>query len=401
VQLLALAIGDQDDGGEIKRTLVHLVRDDPWLYAEWRSFVEREQKERGDAAIAEHAMAMDRATDEFIFRATRLDGMTPIQLLLERQRDLADCQRQRLLRWDAETHLGAFHIREVLPPRLRALDVGADRELVLEATKPEALGHLRPGDMLLSRVVPWDDHWLLSGVQQRYEQFPADQLQEMKKAFRRKPLRRPFDPSDPRIAQAFQIQEQQHQAWLTLFGREEVLFADGLGLGAAMHRFYRHWAEAPLPDTGLSRMEAFRRQYGKEPPDQRFPLPDDLLKSPDVAAVFDRQHGLSFFVGYGMFLSAFEGKESPSPEQVERVWGYLADESVEYWVFQRMAERYPDRTEVLLRAALKDDAFLLRDLDVLLRRFKGEAMRQPIRPMVTMVDLADEMDCKPGQTASP
>ena len=115
----------------------------------------------------------------------------------------------------------------------------------------------------------------------------------------------------------------------------------------------------------------------------------------------DRRHGLSFFVGYGVFFSAFGSKEPPSAGQVERVWGYLADERVEYWVFPRMAERYPGRTEALLRAAIKDDAFLLRDLDVLLRRFKGEAMRQPIRPMVTMVDLAGEMDCKPGQAASP
>jgi len=401
VQRLALTINDQDDGGEVKRKLVHLVRDDPWLFAEWRAFVQQEQRERGKPAAGKAPMAIDRATDDFIFRATRLDGMTPIQLLLDRQPDMANCQRHRLLRWDAEVFLGAFHVHEVSPPHVKARDVEADRELLLEATKGEALRDLRPGDLLLSRAVPWYDHWLLSGVQQRYQQFTADRVREMKAAFQRKPLRRRFDIGEPRFARAFAIQEQQHQAWLALFGRDEMLFADGLELGAAMHRFYRYWSEALLPGTDLSRIETFRRQYGKEPPDQKFPLPEDLLKSQDVAAIFDRQHGLSFFVGYGVFLSAFQGQGSLSEEQVDRVWGYLSDESVEYWVFQRMAERYPDRAETVLSAATRDSTFLLRDLDVLLRRFKGEAMRQPVRPMISMVDVADGPERGPRQASSP
>jgi len=180
-----------------------------------------------------------------------------------------------------------------------------------------------------------------------------------------------------------------------------MLFADGLELGAALHRFYRSWSEATVPGTDLSRMETFRQEHGREPPDQKFPLPEDLLKSQDVAAIFDRQHGLSFFVGYGVFLSAFQGQGSLSEEQVDRVWGYLSDESVEYWVFQRMAERYPDRAETVLSAATRDSTFLLRDLDVLLRRFKGEAMRQPVRPMISMVDVADGPERGPRQASSP
>ena len=102
-----------------------------------------------------------------------------------------------------------------------------------------------------------------------------------------------------------------------------------------------------------------------------------------------------------MFLAAFQGQGSLSEEQVDRVWGYLSDESVEYWVFQRMTERYPDRAEMVLRAATGDSTFLLRDLDVLLRTFKGEAMRQPVRPMISMVHAADAPGGEPSQASSP
>lgn len=188
---------------------------------------------------------------------------------------------------------------------------------------------------------------------------------------------------------AFQIQEEQYQAWLALFGEDELLFADGLDLGAATNRFHRHWAEMVVPATGLSRIDGFRKQHGKEPPSQMFPLPDGLLKAHDVAAIFDRQHGLSFFVGYGDFLSAFEASGPLTDRQIERVWDYLSDDSVAYWVFQRVAHRFPDRTEHVLRTVLKDYSLRRQDLDTLLRRFKGEAMRQPVRPMITVVDLAD------------
>lgn len=386
VQRLGLTIAADDDGGEIKRKLVHLVRDDPWLYAEWRSFVEHSLEDRDSQRPISGALATDRATDDFIFRATRLGGKTPIQVLLERQANLSDRQRQRLMRWDAETFVGAFLIRQVHVPVINASDLETDRELSLEATKPQALGALRPGDLLLSRVVPWDDHWLLSGVQQRHEQVSEDRVRQIKKSLQQKPSRRSFDPSGPRIVKAFQIQEAQYQAWLALFGKDEILFADGLELGAAINRFHRHWAETVVPGTGLSRVEGFRRQYGKEPPSQMFPLPDDLLKARDVAAIFDRRHGMSFFVGYGDFLSAFEGSGPLSDRQTERVWDYLSDDSVEYWVFQRVAERFPDRTEHVLRTVLKDDSLRRQDLDSLLRRFKGEAMRQPVRPMITVVD---------------
>jgi len=94
VQRLGLAIGDDDDGGEIKRTLVHLVRDDPWLHAEWHAFVQSSLQDRSDQEAIGEAMAMDRATDCFIFRATRLDGKTPINVLMERQPGMSDRQRQ-------------------------------------------------------------------------------------------------------------------------------------------------------------------------------------------------------------------------------------------------------------------------------------------------------------------
>jgi len=118
-----------------------------------------------------------------------------------------------------------------------------------------------------------------------------------------------------------------------------------------------------------------------------------LIEAKDTAAVFDRRHGLAFYVGYRLFRSAFEDQGQLTGEQVQRVWDYLIDESTDYWLFQRMREQYPGRTQYVFRQVLKNDQFHLdRDFEAVLRQFKGESMRRPVWPMITVIDT--EADSK-------
>jgi len=388
---LGLMIHDEDDGSDMKRTLAHFVRTDPWLFAEWKSFVREQLDEsKRKKRISIQSMAIDEATDEFIFRATHLDGKTPIRLFLERQKDMCDRQRQRMLRWDTETFYGIFLVRNVELPFVNATDLASDKSYRLKATKPEALRPLKSDDLLFSRVTPWDDHWLLSGIQQRFEGAGKDQdlLSKLKRDARFRPSYRYIDNDDPRIQEGFKLQEAQYQAWIALFGQEELLFEDGLRLGAAMNRFHRYWThEMILPDSGLTRAQSYRQTHGHAPPELKFPLPDYLLKAKDTAAVFDRRHGLAFYVGYGLFRSAFEDQGPLTPEQVRRVWDYLTDRSTDFWLFQRMRDRYSERTQYVFRQVLKDKQFRLdRDFDPILGKFKGESVRRPVRPMITVID---------------
>lgn len=392
VYRLGMTIHDEDDGGDIKWKLAHFVCNDPWVFAEWRSFVQQQPDDiENTERLNDRTLAVDQATDEFIFRATHLDGKTPIQLFIERQKDMSDRQRQRLLRWDTETFYGIFIVRGIKLPFVNASDLASDRNYRLKATKPEALLSLKSGDLLFSRVTPWDDHWLLSGIQQRFEGAGKDQnlVSELKRDAQIK-FRRPVDNNDPRIQEGFKIQEAQYQAWMALFGQEELLFGDGLKLGAAMNRFHRYWRdEMVFPDSGLTRAQLYKQRHGHAPPELKFPLPDYLIEAKDAAVVFDRQHGLTFYVGYRVFRSAFEEQEQLTGEQIRRVWDYLIDESIDYWLFQRMKDQYPERTESVFRQVLKDKHFQLdRDFDGALRKFKGQSMRRPVRPMITVIDSA-------------
>jgi len=391
VYRLGLTIHDEDDGGDIKWKLVHFVRNDPWLFAEWMSFVQKQlDRPEREKRFHDRTLSVYEATDEFIFRATHLDGKTPIQLFIERHRDMSGRQKQRLLRWDTETFYGIFLVEGVEIPFVDVTGLDSEGSYRLKATKPGAVRSLKPGDLLFSRVTPWDKYWLLSGIQQRFEGAGKEQnlVSELKRQAIYRPFCRHIDSDDPRIQKGFEVQEAQYQAWMTLFGQEELLFEDGLQLGAAINRFDRYWKdEMVLPDSGLTRAQLYHQTHGQPPPEVKFPLPDYLLEAKDTAAIFDRWHGLAFYVGYGLFRSAFENQKPLTSQQVQQVWDYLIDESVDYWVFQRVRDRFPERTEYVFRQVLKDEQFRLdRDFDAVLRKFKGNAMRKPLRPMINVVD---------------
>ena len=395
VSCLGLTVHAEDDGGDFKQKLVSFVRHDPWLFTELVNFIQRDKyADDRRQSLEDSARTLDQATDDFIFHATRLDGKTPIQLLLERQNEIDDRQRQRLERWDKESFASTFLIQKVLPPFVEAVDLATNITLRITGTLPEAIRSFQADDLVISRITPWDDYWLFSGIQQRYDRLgkDADAMDKLRQNRSRDPVSRRLGPEDPTVREGFKIQQQYYEAWLALYGQEELMFEDGLQLGAAMNRFYRYWGEEMiLPDTGLTRKQSYQQQYGQPPPEVKFPLPESLLEAKDVAAVFNPRHGLLFFVGYKRFRSAFEFEEPLTDEQIQCVWDYLLGESVDYWLFQRMRERYPQRTEQVLQEVLNDQYFQLeRDFNRLLRKFKGEAMRKPLRPMMKVIDLEAE-----------
>jgi len=182
-------------------------------------------------------------------------------------------------------------------------------------------------------------------------------------------------------------QNEQYQAWMDLFGQEEIVFKDGLELGAAMNRFYRYWTEEiVVPQLGMTRARVYAKDHGRRP-ESKSPLPDDLLEARDVAVIFDPRHGQAFFTGYSHFRSAFASDAPLTHEQIEQIWDWLTDEGIDYWLFERMRDEFPERTEAVFRQVLKDRHFdLSTDFDRVLRKYKGEEMRKPPLPMITPVN---------------
>jgi hypothetical protein len=191
------------------------------------------------------------------------------------------------------------------------------------------------------------------------------------------------------MKQAFDIQTEQHRAWVALFGSDEMSFPSGHELRDALRRFYRHWGqELRDPETGPTRAEDYERRHNRPAPEVVDGLvPDELLDASDAGVFVDPYHGTTLLTGYTPFRTSFDSQNPPTRAQVAAVLEYLRDPSVDYGLFLRARERHPQRLEQLLRLALRDESFSVdRDFDDLLRKYKGDAMRHPRLPDITLVD---------------
>ena len=132
ILLLAPTIHASDDAGEAKRKLVHFTHNDPWLFAEASNYVLDRTEDNGadeeDDWDVDPGVARFGALDDFLYRATRVGGRTPIELFVERQPDPEAPQCRRMLRWSDEAFAGLFQVKRVSLPRLWLKDLEDDRE---------------------------------------------------------------------------------------------------------------------------------------------------------------------------------------------------------------------------------------------------------------------------------
>jgi hypothetical protein len=388
VLLLAPTVHPSDDSGEAKRKLVHFVRHDPWLFAESLNFV----VDRCDASDADDwqkapDVEVFSATDDFLYRATRVGGLTPIELFVQRQPDPAAPQCRRLLRWSDEAFSALFQVRQIRFPELVLRDLEDNRDYEVFSTRPEALRAIRPRELLFTRVAPWDDKWVLSGVQQKWGMPDEHTLVSIKNKLKLAPPHRRVNPDDPAVRKAFTLQAEQHGAWVEMFGSDEVEFDDGARMEDALNRFMRHWSqERRDPETGMTPAEKYERQFERPAPDAASRLPEGLRDAAGSGVVFDPVHGIILLGEFREFRRLFETDAPPTARQLALVDDYVRQASVHYVVVRRARDRNPGRMEQVLRLALRDEEFQLeRDFEPLLRKYKGGQMREPPRPSLMLV----------------
>lgn len=403
---LALRIEPADDADMAKGKLIAFVRVDPWMNTELTAEIAAAQADALEDAYAGNPSMLDdrtlnsrmyaesiTVTDEVCYSATRLDGKTPVDILIERQPDMDPAQRARLERWNRETFYGVFVIRrnDKKKGELLAMRIGNDREYRLIATRPEALSRITPGTVFTSRVVPWDDYWLLSGLQQTLREATDADVPQIRALLLRQMGNRIFDPSDPVLQRAWELQYEYHAVWMETFGTEELLFQQVEDVRAEMGRFGRARLHRPWRD-GLSPAENYEKEHGRPYPKEMetaaFPLPESWNdpEANDLAVIFDREAGILYQENYRRFLSAIEAGAGATPRQAQVVYDFLIEPTIDPVIFQRVTRRDPAGMEGAIRVALRDATFQLdRDFDRLLRKYKGEDLRKPRRPFISVL----------------
>jgi hypothetical protein len=330
---------------------------------------------------AELANAMDR----FLLEYQLPDGRTVVDMFVEEHIDLTEEERTLLLGW-RDVVEGLFEVTR------RDSDAVILTNLVDELTYrahsnkgPAALQMMKKGSFLITRLVPIEDEWLLSGISSSY---PAGYRQEMYRIAANVALQSPalVFRNPEKLAQGWEMQREERRIFVEFFGSDLVVLP-GSELKERL-RAYMHYRTHDVRDEdGQSTADRSRKEYGSEGPEIDFGLTDALTDAKTVGVIYDEVDGMLFIPNFGLLEEAFNDPETTTYHQRdETVLDYLHDENTSPSVFRRLAERSQERASRLFARILNRPGFSwISGGEALLREYKAAYFERPPAPSVTPI----------------
>lgn len=197
-----------------------------------------------------------------------------------------------------ESVAGIFEVKLVDRNTIRLFNLVDKAEYVNMGR--QGLKGFRPGVYVVTRLVPLDDIYLLSGVALSYP--PEGKPLLEKEALRMTKSNPPaaLGKNREKFSQAWQMQKKLRSEFVSYFG-DEVIIVPGEKLGETMEGFFAYYTErtkSKLPASEKPKYESIR------PP--AFPVPEELAGADTVGIIFDETEGLNFFSNFQLFAAPFE-----------------------------------------------------------------------------------------------
>lgn len=363
--------------GDLKAALVE--------YGQSRRFVRHLDKALDqylpDGLAADDA-ALANAMDRFLLQYTLPDGRTVVELFVEEHLDLTDEERTLLLGW-RDVVEGIFQVDRREGQALVLTNLVDDLTYRARSNRgPAAIQKMRMGSFLVTRLVPVEDEWLLSGISSVY---PAAYRDDVYRAAANLALQNPalVFRNPEKLAQAWALQREERRSFVEFFGADLVVLP-GSEVEERM-RAYMHFRTHEVRDeNGTSAADRSRDLYGAEPPEVDFTLPADMTEAETVGVLYDEVEGMLFLRNFGLLDEAFADPElAASPRHREAMFGHLRDPDLSPVPFRRLAERDPERASRLFALLLKRPDFSWdRDGDALFRQYKPDSFERPPLPGV-------------------
>ncbi|MGH3157818.1 MAG: hypothetical protein ACRDNF_14745 [Streptosporangiaceae bacterium] len=281
--------------------------------------------------------------DHFALQHELPSGATVVEEFVAAHPELTGDERDMLLGW-RDVVEGIFEITRkergalVLLSYLDELTYRARSNL-----GSRAFGPLRKGMILVGRLVPAGNDWMVSG---HLSSFPASARDQMLEIAAKQAMRFPkaVFRNPAKLAQARSTLARHHELFVDLFG-DDLIVVPGTEVANTVQAFSRHVAQRLSPGTD-----------DHEPP--RMNVPDELLDASGVAVYLSASEGLSFYPGYDLLDELFRDPALISRRLYrEVVSGFLDDSETSPEPLRRLAARDPVNASKVFARLLKRKGF--------------------------------------------
>lgn len=298
-------------------------------------YKKREQKYK-PIILAKYAQNLDIREDvmangiDWLLHCFRFDkGDTLIDRFIKKHTGLSELEIQILERWK-DSFEGIFEVKALDADTARLFNLVDGREYTAASiTGQEALGRLKTGALVMSRLIPLDDIYLFSGNMYLLPPNDKKTLQELAAKIVQSNLA-------AQQKKGWEMQKKYRDSFIAYFG-DDLIILPGHKLGETFDAFNQFYMEQAL--SGMPQDK--KGKYQASAPKMQFP--EALTQNDNIGLIFDEQEGLNFYPDFESFMAPFK---NPGLLKVngykDVIKGYLASDSISTLPFRKMAEKYPE-----------------------------------------------------------
>jgi len=335
-----------------------------------KSFAEEYKNE--DGVIVGDEDELNRAwissIDQFLLFGETISGKKTLEVILKKAKGFTKEEKEILEEWKEKAFDSVFEIVEMDEKKIKLFNLVAEvkYDVYSNVDRPlkEAL-QLEERCFMHTNLVPIKGVWFLSGVQSIV---PFEMEQVIFEDFiQKQPPKRTYHNNPEKLEKAFKLQKDVYDFFVDFYGSDEII-VPGNELAQKQREFYSAWNNH-LDIKGFLNEKIF---------------PEDIREVNSVGVVMDAKEGEFIIIDYGFFIDIFSKPHERREGWQKLIFGYLEDESVPAFVFERIKNRHPDGFRKVM-----SDIFLefqegsldpVDDLDVLMNEYKPE--RNEVYPSV-------------------
>jgi uncharacterized protein YecA (UPF0149 family) len=366
--------------GDLKRDLVLFAQGPRFR----RDFLTARVDSFGHRMLTEEADAGN-FLDEFLLQYRLPDGRRVIDHFLDQHPELPEAERAMLQGWKDPVE-GVFQIERREGDALVAVNLIDELTYRIYSNMgPGVFSQMRPGSFLITRAVPVEDEWVLSGYSRLWP--ASDRLGAYRLAAQLATLRPALSFRNPqKLEQAWELQRADRDQFLAFFGSDMVIIP-GRELKERLRAYEQVWQHELRDAQDRSATEREQQESDRRPPLLTSKLPQAFYQMATVGAIYDEAEGLSFFPEFGLVEETFARPElAAEPAHEDAVLEYLNNPDIGPLPLRRLGERDPEHADRVFRTILRQPDFSWeRDGEALLRRHKPRAFDREPQPSVTVL----------------
>lgn len=312
----------------------------------------------------------------------KVGDRSPIDWFLDDRPDLSPDDRHRVKRWQ-HSFMGLFEVQAAHSDTLELMNWLSAKQYRVCHGDPEKTARLKPGDILLMRIALLNDaEWMIFGNYVYLGKLGKPKLAVAIGNFKENYPQALYADAPELLELAWESVAEYHREFVEFFGSDRVTLP-GKQLSEKIGELQEQMTDRRLQAAGIDPTKSLAevaRDAGMDADElvaaaaesgadasqiqrvlkgdtkmvrPKVELPDNLKRSPSVTVLSHPRWGQTFLPNYSQWEQAAASASETAPaEAVTILRQYINDPSVNFWVWQQIAQQHPQALESSLQLAL-------------------------------------------------